>query len=114
MAREQTEDLPTRGLRPANVVGGQYRVAVQQAPESGYTKLARSLSNVSAGLQAYASVADIQRQEGERQGQIDAAKADLDIAQQELDVAGQKLVDQGLMPKSHLLGYQRADRKSVV
>jgi len=54
MAREQTEDLPTRGLRPANVVGGQYRVAVQQAPESGYTKLARSLSNVSAGLQAYA------------------------------------------------------------
>ena len=113
MAREQTEDLPTRGLRPADVAGGQYRVAVQQAPESGYTKLARSLSNVSAGLQAYASVADIQRQEGERQGQIDAAKADLEIAQQELDVAGQKLVDQGLMPKSHLLGYQQAYQENI-
>ena len=39
MTREQTEALPTRDLRPANVAGGQYRVAVQQAPESGYTKL---------------------------------------------------------------------------
>jgi len=112
-SREEVSDLPVRGLSPANVVGGQYRVAVQQAPESGYTKLARSLSNVSAGLQAYASVADIQRQEGERQGQIDAAKADLEIAQQELDVAGQKLVDQGLMPKSHLLGYQRAYQENI-
>lgn len=113
MAREQIEVLPTRGVRAANVVGGQYRVAVQQAPESGYTKLARSLSNVSSGLQAYASVADIQRQEGERQGQIDAAKADLQLAQQELDVAGQKLVDQGLMPKSHLLGYQQAYQENI-
>ena len=113
MAREQTEDLPTRGVRAADVAGGQYRVAVQQAPESGYTKLARSLSNVSAGLQAYASVADIQRQEGERQGQIDAAKADLELAQKELDIAGQKLVDQGLMPKSHLLGYQRAYQENI-
>ena len=112
-SREEVSDLPVRGLSPANVVGGQYRVAVQQAPESGYTKLARSLSNVSAGLQAYASVADIQRQEGERQGQIDAAKADLELAQQELDVAGQKLVDQGLMPKSHLLGYQRAYQENI-
>jgi hypothetical protein len=112
-SREEVSDLPVRGLSPANVAGGQYRVAVQQAPESGYTKLARSLSNVSAGLQAYASVADIQRQEGERQGQIDAAKADLEIAQQELDVAGQKLVDQGLMPKSHLLGYQRAYQENI-
>lgn len=53
MAREQTEALPTRGLRPANVAGGQYRVAVQQAPESGYTKLAKALSSVSTGLSAY-------------------------------------------------------------
>lgn len=113
MAREQTEDLPTRGVRAADVAGGQYRIAVQQAPQSGYTKLARSLSNVSAGLQAYASVADIQRQEGERQGQIDAAKADLELAQKELDIAGQKLVDQGLMPKSHLLGYQRAYQENI-
>lgn len=53
MAREQTQDLPTRGLRPANVAAGQYRVAVQQAPESKLMGLARGLSSVNRGLQAY-------------------------------------------------------------
>jgi hypothetical protein len=40
MAREQVQNLPTRGIRPANVQAGQYRVAVQQAPESQLMGLA--------------------------------------------------------------------------
>ena len=56
MAREQTQDLPTRGLRPANVQAGQYRVAVQQAPESKLMGLARGLSSVNRGLEAYTSM----------------------------------------------------------
>ena len=93
MAREQTEDLPTRGLRPANVVGGQYRVAVQQAPESGYTKLARSLSNVSAGLQAYAKAGETvsEMYEQELQGMtLDQIKAEQAKMQERLDGAVRK------------------------
>ena len=93
MAREQTEDLPTRGLRPANVVGGQYRVAVQQAPESGYTKLARSLSNVSAGLQAYAQAGETvsEMYEQELQGMtLDQIKAEQAKMQKRLDGAVRK------------------------
>lgn len=56
MAREQTQDLPTRGLQPANVQGGQYRVAVQQAPESKLIGLARGLSSVNRGLEAYTNM----------------------------------------------------------
>jgi len=93
MAREQTEDLPTRGLRPANVVGGQYRVAVQQAPESGYTKLARSLSNVSAGLQAYTKAGQTMSEmyEQELQGMtLDQIKAEQTKMQERLDGAVRK------------------------
>jgi len=56
MAREQTQDLPTRGLRPANVQAGQYRVAVQQAPESKLMGLARGLTSVNRGLEAYTNM----------------------------------------------------------
>jgi hypothetical protein len=93
MAREQTEDLPTRGLRPANVAGGQYRVAVQQAPESGYTKLARSLSNVSAGLQAYAQAGETvsEMYEQELQGMtLEQVKAEQSKMQKRLDGAERK------------------------
>lgn len=93
MAREQTEDLPTRGLRPANVAGGQYRVAVQQAPESGYTKLARSLSNVSAGLQAYAQAGQTvsEMYEQELQGMTyEQVKAEQAKMQKRLDGAVRK------------------------
>jgi len=93
MAREQTEDLSTRGLRPANVAGGQYRVAVQQAPESGYTKLARSLSNVSAGLQAYAQAGETvsEMYEQELQGMtLDQIKAEQTKMQKRLDGAERK------------------------
>jgi len=93
MAREQTEDLPTRGLRPANVAGGQYRVAVQQAPESGYTKLARSLSNVSAGLQAYAQAGQTvsEMYEQELQGMTyEQVKAEQAKMQKRLDGAERK------------------------
>jgi hypothetical protein len=67
MAREQTQDLPTRGIRPANVQAGQYRVAVQQAPESQLMGLARGLSSVNRGLQSYveagAKISDMFEQE---------------------------------------------------
>jgi len=97
MAREQTEDLPTRGLRPADVAGGQYRVAVQQAPESGYTKLARSLSNVSSGLQAYAQAGQTMSEmyEQELQGMtLEQTRAEQAKMQKRLDGAERK----GILP----------------
>jgi uncharacterized coiled-coil protein SlyX len=67
MAREQVQNLPTRGIRPANVQAGQYRVAVQQAPESQLMGLARGLSSVNRGLQSYveagAKISDMFEQE---------------------------------------------------
>jgi len=92
-SREEVSDLPVRGLSPANVVGGQYRVAVQQAPESGYTKLARSLSNVSAGLQAYAKAGETvsEMYEQELQGMtLDQIKAEQAKMQERLDGAVRK------------------------
>jgi len=93
MAREQTEDLPTRGVRAANVAGGQYRVAVQQAPESGYTKLARSLSNVSAGLQAYAQAGETVSEMYEQEVQdmnLQQVKASKEKMEARLDKAERK------------------------
>ena len=92
-SREEVSDLPVRGLSPANVAGGQYRVAVQQAPESGYTKLARSLSNVSAGLQAYAKAGETvsEMYEQELQGMtLDQIKAEQAKMQERLDGAVRK------------------------
>ena len=92
-SREEVSDLPVRGLSPANVAGGQYRVAVQQAPESGYTKLARSLSNVSAGLQAYAQAGETvsEMYEQELQGMtLDQIKAEQAKMQKRLDGAVRK------------------------
>jgi len=92
-SREEVSDLPVRGLSPANVVGGQYRVAVQQAPESGYTKLARSLSNVSAGLQAYAKAGETvsEMYEQELQGMtLEQIKAEQAKMQKRLDGAERK------------------------
>jgi hypothetical protein len=113
MAREQTQDLPTRGIRPANVQAGQYRVAVQQAPESKLMGLARGLSSVNRGLEAYAGIAEIHRELGEERGALEAAQADLAQATKELDRAGQSLVDQGIMPKSHLRGFQQAYQENI-
>lgn len=93
MAREQTEDLPTRGLRPANVAGGQYRVAVQQAPESGYTKLARALGSVSRGLDSYVQAGETLSEVYEQELQnmtLDQIKAEQAKMQKRLDGAERK------------------------
>jgi len=113
MAREQVQGLPTRGIRPANVQAGQYRVAVQQAPESQLMGLARGLSSVNRGLEAYAGIAEIHRELGEERGALEAAQADLAEAEKNLNATGQKLVDQGLMPRSHLLGFQKAYHENI-
>tara|TARA_S200002703_G_scaffold4693_2_gene5816 strand:+ start:10042 stop:12303 length:2262 start_codon:yes stop_codon:yes gene_type:complete len=88
MAREQTEDLPTRGLRPANVQGGQYRVAVQQAPESKLMGLARGLSSVNKGLEAYTNMGGTLSEMYEEEVKdmtLDQLKAQADKMQQRLD-----------------------------
>lgn len=88
MAREQTQDLPTRGLRPANVQAGQYRVAVQQAPESKLMGLARGLSSVNRGLEAYTSMGGTLNEmyEEEIKGMtLSQLKAQADKMQQRLD-----------------------------
>ena len=93
MAREQTEALPTRDLRPANVAGGQYRVAVQQAPESGYTKLAKALSSFSTGLNSYTQAGESlsEMYEEELQGKTLAqVKAEQAKMQKRLDGAVRK------------------------
>jgi hypothetical protein len=71
------------------VQAGQYRVAVQQAPESQLMGLARGLSSVNRGLEAYAGIAEIHRELGEERGALEAAQADLAQATKELDRAGQ-------------------------
>ena len=88
MAREQVQDLPTRGLRPANVQAGQYRVAVQQAPESKLMGLARGLSSVNRGLQAYTEMGGTlsDMYEEEIKGMtLSQLKAQADKMQQRLD-----------------------------
>ena len=89
------------------------KVATQQAPESPLINLAKSLNVAGKIGQQYAALESFEYKQGIKEGQVAAASADLDDAIEGLDTAGEKLVEQGLMPRSQLFGYQKGFRKHI-
>jgi hypothetical protein len=75
--------------------------------------LADALGQVNPMLQQYGQVQKIQFEKGAERGEMEAATADLDQAIEGLDATGEKLVEQGLMPRSQLVGYQRAYKRRI-
>ena len=89
------------------------KVATQQAPVSPLVDLAKTLNVASQIGQQYAGLQAFEYKQGVKEGQIAAASADLDEAIDGLDTAGEQLVEQGLMPRSQLFGYQKGFRKHI-
>jgi hypothetical protein len=75
--------------------------------------LADALGQVNPMLQQYGQVQKIQFEKGAERGEMEAATADLEQAIEGLDATGEKLVEQGLMPRSQLVGYQRAYKRRI-
>jgi hypothetical protein len=117
MARErvQVQGLgdAVPGISPTIQRGGQYAVQVQQAGRNKLMDLADALGQVNPMLQQYGQVQKIQFEKGAERGEMEAATADLDQAIEGLDATGEKLVEQGLMPRSQLVGYQRAYKRRI-
>ena len=101
------------GISPTIQRGGQYAVQVQQAGRNKLMDLADALGQVNPMLQQYGQVQKIQFEKGAERGEMEAATADLDQAIEGLDATGEKLVEQGLMPRSQLVGYQRAYKRRI-
>jgi hypothetical protein len=75
--------------------------------------LADALGQVNPALQAYGQVQKFQYEKGLERGEMEAATADLEQSIEGLDATGEKLVEQGLLPRSQLVGYQRAFRRRI-
>ncbi len=101
------------GISPTIQRGGQYAVQVQQAGRNKLMDLADALGQVNPMLQQYGQVQKIQFEKGAERGEMEAATADLDQAIEGLDATGEKLVEQGLMPRSQLVGYQRSYKRRI-
>lgn len=89
------------------------KVQTQQAPVSPLIDLANTLNVASQVGQQYAGLQAFEYKQGVKEGEIAAASADLDEAIEGLDTAGEQLVEQGLMPRSQLFGYQKGFRKHI-
>lgn len=89
------------------------KVATQQAPVSPLIDLAKTLNVAGQAAQTYAGLQAFEYKQGVKEGEIAAASADLDEAIDGLDTAGEQLVEQGLMPRSQLFGYQKGFRKHI-
>ena len=89
------------------------KVATQQAPVSPLIDLAKTLNVAGQAAQTYAGLQAFEYKQGVKEGEIAAASADLDEAIEGLDTAGEQLVEQGLMPRSQLFGYQKGFRKHI-
>lgn len=101
------------GIQPTIQRAGQYSVQVQQAGRNKLMDLADALGQVNPVLQQYGQVQKIQFEKGAERGEMEAAAADLDQAIEGLDATGEKLVEQGLMPRSQLVGYQRSYKRRI-
>jgi len=101
------------GISPTIQRAGQYAVQVEQAGRNGWQDLADALGEVNPMLQQYGAVQKFQYEKGLERGEMEAATADLDQAIEGLDATGEKLVEQGLMPRSQLVGYQRAYKRRI-
>ena len=104
-------EAPT--VQPVDLPGFQYGIGQRRAPRNKLMDLADALGQVNPALQAYGQVQEFQFQEGAERGAMEAATADLEASVTELDKTGEKLVEQGLLPRSQLVGYQRAFRERI-
>ena len=101
------------GIQPTIQRAGQYGIQVQRAGRNKLMDLADALGQVNPALQAYGQVQKFQYEKGLERGEMEAATADLDKSIEGLDATGEKLVEQGLLPRSQLVGYQRAYRRRI-
>jgi len=101
------------GIQPTIQRGGQYAVQVQRAGLNKLMDLADALGQVNPLLQEYGKIQQFQYEKGVERGEMEAATADLEASIEGLDATGEKLVEQGLMPRSQLLGYQRSFRRRI-
>ena len=101
------------GIQPTIQRGGQYAVQVQRAGRNKLMDLADALGQVNPLLQEYGKIQKFQYEKGLERGEMEAATADLEASIEGLDATGEKLVEQGLMPRSQLLGYQRSFRRRI-
>lgn len=104
-------EAPT--VQPVDLPGFQYGINQRRAGTNKALQLADSLKQINPALQAYGQVQEFQFQEGAERGAMEAATADLEASVTELDKTGEKLVEQGLLPRSQLVGYQRAFRERI-
>ncbi len=104
-------EAPT--VQPVDLPGYQYGIGQRRAGRNKLMDLADALGQVNPALQAYGQVQEFQFQEGAERGAMEAATADLEASVTELDKTGEKLVEQGLLPRSQLVGYQRAFRERI-
>jgi|DEB0MinimDraft_10_1074344.scaffolds.fasta_scaffold02294_2 hypothetical protein len=89
------------------------KVLTQQAAPSPLIDLAQSLGVASKVGQQVAGLQAFEYKQGVKEGEMAAAAADLDDALAAVDAPGEKLVEQGLMPRSQLTGYQVGFRKQT-
>jgi hypothetical protein len=101
------------GIQPTIQRAGQYGIQVQRAGRNKLMDLADALGQVNPALQAYGQVQKFQYEKGLERGEMEAATADLEQSIEGLDATGEKLVEQGLLPRSQLLGYQRSFRRRI-
>lgn len=101
------------GIQPTIQRAGQYSVAQVRAPRNKLMDLADALGQVNPVLQQYGQIQEFQYEKGAERGEIEAATADLESSVAELDKTGEKLVEQGLLPRSQLIGYQQSFRKRI-
>src|SRR6056300_802133 len=101
------------GIQPTIQRAGQYGIQMQKAGRNKLMDLADALGQVNPALQAYGQVQKFQYEKGLERGEMEAATADLEQSIEGLDATGEKLVEQGLLPRSQLVGYQRAYRRRI-
>jgi hypothetical protein len=101
------------GIQPTIQRAGQYSVGQRRAGRNKLMDLADALGQVNPALQSYGQIQEFQFQEGAERGAMEASTVDLEQSIEGLDATGEKLVEQGLLPRSQLVGYQRAFRKRI-
>ena len=89
------------------------KVVTQQAAPSPLKDLVSVLNIGSEAAQKFVGLQAFEYKQGIKEGEMAAAAADLDEALAAVDAPGEKLVEQGLMPRSQLTGYQVGFRKQT-
>jgi len=89
------------------------KVVTQQAAPSPLKDLVSALNIGSEAAQKFVGLQAFEYKQGIEEGEMAAAAADLDEALAAVDAPGEKLVEQGLMPRSQLTGYQVGFRKQT-